>query len=394
MPAGYLGIVDAFANAPATITGAAFQFNESVFSGQGGLTFYMNGGSGTVIAGGGNNVIAPGPGAPVTGGSWNILLDGGNNTVVGSDGNFFIDDGSSGAAGSNLIFLGSGHETVQSWGNDIVVAAPGGDAVIATFGRGAVIYGNNGPSEIFNQGPDDVIVQSGGPETVFAQATGGLYFGNSGTLAFLSAPGIDSTVVAGVGSAVLYGAPNTYSVCFVGPGAFMLDDGGGNATVVGSGGYSHSAVLFSENGGALTLFGNTDNNLLIAGTGNTTLNAGGSSGNDAFFAGTGNDSIVAGSGTNFIGAGPGSDTLVGGSGGNLFDVNRAFAAGGNEFVGSWTAKDQLYLFGYGAPTGRGGLPAGTSVAVVNGSEVMTLSDGTRITFLGVSSAGSAQIHTS
>lgn len=393
VPTGYVGIVDAFEHMSATITGAANQFNETVFSGQGGLTFYLNGGSGTVIAGGGNNVIAPGAGAPVTGGSWSILLDGGNNTVVGTAGNFFIDDGSGGAAGSNLIFLGSGNETVQSWGSDIIVAAPGGNAVVATFGRGTVFYGSNGASEIFNQGADDIFVQGGGQETVFAQATGGLYFGNAGALTFLSAPGTDSTVVAGQGAAALYGAPNTHGVFFVGPGQFMLDGGSGNQTVVGTAGFSASAVMFSENGGSLTLFGNTDNNLLVAGAGNATLNAGGTSGNDAFFAGTGNDSIVASSGTNFIAGGPGSDTLIGGSGANLFDVNHAFAAGGNELIANWNTTDQLYLFGYGAATGNGGLPSGTTVAVVNGSEVMTLSDGTRITFLGVSSASTAQIQT-
>lgn len=143
VPTGYLGIVDAFTNAPATITGAPGQFDETVFSGQAGLTFYLNGGSGTVIAGGGNNVVAPGPNAPVTGGGWSILLDGGSNTVIGAPGNFFIDDGSSGAAGSNLIFLGSGNDTVQSWGRDTVNAGTGSDFVISK-GPSLLVNGNSG----------------------------------------------------------------------------------------------------------------------------------------------------------------------------------------------------------------------------------------------------------
>ena len=394
VPLGYLAIIDAFTNAPATITGANSQFNESVFSGQGGLTFFLNGGSGSVIAGGGNNMIAPGPGAPATGGNWSIWLDGGSNTVDATTGAFFIDDGSSGAAGNNMIFLGSGDDTVQSWGIDEIVAAPGGSAVIAVFHAGTAVYGNSGPSEIYNLGGNDTIVQDGGPETVYAQATGGLYYGGAGALTFVSGPNVDSTVVAGVGSAVLYGAPNANSLFFVGPGQFMLDGGSGNQTVVGAAGVSGGALMFSENGGSLTLFGNTDNNFLVAGSGNATLNAGAASGSNVFFAGTGNDAIIAGSGANVIAGGPGSDTLVGGAGTNLFEVTRAFAAGGSELIGNWSASDQLYLFGYGAATGHRGLPAGASVAVVNGSEVLTLSDGTRITFLGVSGVRPAQFHTS
>ena len=58
------------------------------------------------------------------------------------------------------------------------------------------------------------------------------------------------------------------------------------------------------------------------------------------------------------------------------------------------SNSRLAAFRKPAATGTGGLPQGTTVAVVNGSEVLTLSDGTRITFLGVSSANTAQIHTS
>jgi Ca2+-binding RTX toxin-like protein len=388
VPFGYFGIIDAFTNEPATITGAPGQLNESVLSGQGGLTFYLNGGSGTLIAGGGNNVVALGPNAPqTTGYNWTLLFDGGDNTVYATAGHFFIDDGSSGAAGRNLLFLGSGDDTVQSWGEDVIVAAPGGEATITTFAPGTVVYGNTGPSEVCNQGGNDTIVQGGGEETVFAQATGGVYFGNTGPLTFVSSPYINSTVIAGQGSAVLYGAPGN-SVFFVGSGQFLLDGSSGNQTVVGAG-VSGSAVLFSENGGSLTLFGNTDGNLLVAGGGNVTLNAGGASGNDVFFAGTGSDSIVAGTGNNFIVGGPGSDTLIGGSGTNLFQLVQGFDGGGNELIGNWNEADQLDLFGYGA-AGPNGLPAGAAVTVVNGSEVLALPDGTRITFWGVSSVNPAQ----
>lgn len=393
VPAGYLGIVNAWGDPPATITGALKQSDESIFSGQGGLTFYLNGGSGTLIAGGGNNLVAAGPSAPNTGGSWTLRFDGGDNTVYGTIGNFLIDDGSSGAAGNNLIVLGSGAETVQSWGIDTIVAAPGTDAVISTFHSGTAVYGNTGASEVFNSGGEDTVVQSTGPETVFALASGGLYFGGPGDLTVLSAPNVASTVVAGQGKAVLYGAPGANSLFFVGPGQFILDGASGSQTVVGAAGLSSGAVMFSESGGSLTLAGNSNGNLLIAGGGNVTLNGAGATGNNVFFAGSGNDFIAAGPGNNFVVAGPGSDTMLGGTGLTLFEVDSAFAAGGHELIANWNPNDLLYLFGYG-PAGGDGLPAGAAVTVVNGSEVLTLGDGTSVTFLGVSRVSTAQLHSS
>ncbi len=395
VPAGYGAVVNDFAG-PATITGPVRELSETVLSTQGGLTFFTNGGAGTVIAAGGNNVIAPGPNLPLSGNGWMLLLDGGNNTVYATAGPYFISDGSREVAGRNSLFLGSGNETVQSWGTDMIVAAPGGTAVIATFHAGTVVYGNNGQTVIFNQAGDDTVVAGGGEDTVFAEAGGGLYFGNSGPLTFVSGTNANSTVVAGEGSAILYGAPGANSQFFVGHGQFMLDGGSGSQTVVGSAAVSGTvsgAVIFSEYGGSITLFGDTNNNLLVAGPGNVTLNAGASSGNDVLFAGAGNDCIVAGSGNNVIVGGPGSETLIGGSGVNLFEVNAAFSAGGNELIGNWNGHDQLYLFGYG-PAGANGLPDGASMAMVNGSDVLTLPDGTRITFLGVPQVNAGQIHSS
>lgn len=391
VPSGYGIMIDAFTFTPATIVGAQNQFGEEVLSGQGGLTFYTEGGSGTLIAGGGNNVVAPGPDAPASEGGWTLLFDGGNNTVTGSNGNLLIDDGSSGAAGSNLIYLGSGSDTVQSWGIDTITAAPGGSELVVTYHAGTVFYGGDGPSEVMNQGGADTIVQGGGPETVYAEASGGVYFGGLGALTFISAPDVDSTLICGVGDEVMFGAPNSNNLIFVGPGQFMLLGGSSNDTVVAQAGYSSGALMYSD-GGSITLFGDTDANFLIAGSGNTTLNAAGASGDNELYAGTGNDLMVVGSGTNVLVAGPGSDTMVGGSGMNLFEVNAAFA-GGSEFIVGWNSQDQLYLSGYGPPAAKE-LPAGTAVTLVNGSRVLTLPDGTSITFIGVSRVGHAHFHTS
>lgn len=274
----YLGIVDAYTTQAATIIGAKGQTDETVVAG-GNLHFFTDGGSGTIISGQGNNVITSNP----TGdGNWTVIFDGGNNTVHATSGNFFIDDGNASTAGANLIFIGSGSDTVESWGADTIVGSPG----------------------------------------------------------------------------------------------------------------DHPALVLGMDGATVNLLDPVSGNQLIAGPGNVTLNGANASGNNFFQAGAGvssADSIVAGSGNNTLVGGPGTDTLVGGTGANLFEVEKNFAGGGTEFLVNWNSKDTLLLAGYGAATSAGGLPAGTTVSVVAGSEVLTLADGTKITFAGVSSVSNLHI---
>jgi Ca2+-binding RTX toxin-like protein len=266
----YLGMVDAYTNKPATIVGAKDQANETVVAG-GGLHFFTNGGSGTVISGQGGNVVT----APAKGdGNWTVIFDGGNNTVHASSGNFLIDDGSASVAGANQISFGSGSDTVVAWGHDSITGTSG----------------------------------------------------------------------------------------------------------------DRPALVFGMNGADVSLSSPVSGNELIAGPGNVTLNGSQASGDNVYFAGLAAgsaDSIVAGSGNNTLIAGHGSDTLGGGAGANLFQVDKSLAGGGSDFLVHWNSKDTLLLSGYGAATAPGGLPAGATTAVVGGSEVLTLADGTKITFVGV-----------
>jgi len=297
VPAGYLGVIDAFSAAtPATVTGTSGS-GETVL-GQGGLTYITNnpGGSNNIFdASGGGNVFA------ATGGNWSVLFDGGNNFVLGNTGNLFVDDNTLAGtvgAGNNLIFLGAGNDEAVLWG------------------------------------PKDTVVAGSGPTTIFAAGANDLVFGGSGTMLFIAVAG-SSTVVAGSGNTVLFGL----------------------------------------NGASATLFGN-GNDLLVAGPGNVTLNAGGSTGNNSLFGNQGADSLVGGSGTtSFVAGFSGSTTMLGGSGVNAFDFVKG-AAGGADVIQNWTAKDQVFLLGY-AP---GGL---VSQTITPGGDVATLSDGTLITFQGL-----------
>lgn len=348
VPAGYLGIVDAYTNQVAEIVGAPGQTNETVVAG-GNMHFYTNGGSGTIISGQGNNLINA---LPTGDGNWTVFFDGGNNTVYANSGNFFIEDGNASTTGANMIFLGSGSDTVASWGNDTIVAGPNNTAFVATFTPGSIFYANTGKSTFVDRGGADTFVAGGGSDTVFAAASGGSYFGSSGPLLFVAGPNTADSVVAGSGPTTIY----------------------------------------SASGANLTFGGSGNGDLLIAGPGSATVNGGSSTGNDLYFAdGNGSDSIVAGSGNNTLVAGMGSDTFTGGPGANLFVIDKAAVSGGTYFINNWNSKDTLALFGYGAPTAAGGLPAGATVGVQGGSEVLTLPDGTKITFVGVSSVPNSQI---
>ncbi len=376
VPAGVRAIIDAYTNQVSEIVNAPNQGNDTVIAG-GDMHFFTNGGSGTVISGQGGNLVAANP----TGeGDWTVLFDGGDNTVYATSGNFFIDDGNAGTTGANLLFLGSGNDVVQSWGQDTIVGGPGGNNLVATFTAGSIFYGNTGTSTYINMGGNDTFVAGGGNDTVFAAASGGLYFGNSGPLMFVSGPNTADTVMAGSGDSTIWGAPGSDGLYFVGPGNFLMIGAAESQTVVAGPG-SHAAVMFGMDGDNITLFSPGDGNVMVAGPGSVTLNGAGATGNNIYFAGPdagSADSIVAGSGNNTLIAGPGANTLVGGTGANVFEVDKTFAGGGSETISGWNGSDSLHLNGYGAATIAGGLPAGASAS----GNVLTLADGTKITFDG------------
>jgi Ca2+-binding RTX toxin-like protein len=160
---------------------------------------------------------------------------------------------------------------------------------------------------------------------------------------------------------------------------------------------SGPAQIFGIDGDNVTFFSPLSGNFLVAGPGNVTLNGGGATGNNAFFAGPSTnsaDSIVAGSGNNTLVAGPGSNTLVGGAGANVFAVDKAAGGGGADSIVGWNSNDLVVLSGYGAPTAPGGLPSGATTAILGGSEVLTLADGTKITFVGFSNIPNSHISSS
>jgi hypothetical protein len=109
VPQGYTYVVDTTNAAVIFGNGSA---GEQILAGADDLKFFALGGSGTIAAGGGNNLVNI---APSDAGSWFITMGNGNDSIFATgSGNDTINLGS----GSHQIQLGSGQNFVSSAGSD------------------------------------------------------------------------------------------------------------------------------------------------------------------------------------------------------------------------------------------------------------------------------------
>ena len=220
-PTGFQYVVDA-ETVPVTVTGAA---NQTVLSGNAGITFNAVGGD-TLVSGGGSSAV-------FVGGSANsITLGDGNSTITGGAG---TNNTVSAGAGNVTTFGGSsGNETFLSSGTNVVIEGAGSDTLIA--GAGA--------------------------DTIFGNISNTLAFGGSGPMIFVANTGA-SSIVGGVAGPTLFGSTGSDLTYFGGSGALYVA-GGGNETL--------NAALSTGNN---ALFAGTGFDSLVAGSGADTLVGGG-----------------------------------------------------------------------------------------------------------------------
>ncbi len=135
----------------------------------------------------------------------------------------------------------------------------------------------------------------------------------------------------------------------------------------------NAGLLAITNGGAA--------DVLQAGSGNETLLGGLSTGANTFIAGSGNDSIVGGLGNDTIQAGTGTDVEYGSLGRNVFSFVNG-QAGGTVTIGDFglSSGNKIDLQGYGDAAVA---QAVSSQVSAHGSTMLTLSDNTSITLIGV-----------
>ncbi len=332
LPHGYKAFVN---TAPNAVVFGSGDEGEAVLSSIANLDFIATGGSGTVVAGGGNNrVVIPGTDA----GNWSI------NTGNGDDQIFALGGGSdtiSAGGGSNKLTLGDGKDFIQSSGNDFIFAGKGQETVTALGNANDFIQGN--ASNLF-------FVGASGAATIFGGSGSDTYFGGSGP----------DYVQGGTG------------------GKNFLAGGSGAATLIGGG---DGDTLTAGIGSGQLLRAGSGNETLIGGIGSDTFEGGGKGSSTQIFGGMGNDT--------FISAG-GAATVTAGSASNLFVFTKSNPGGTEVIQGFISGLDQIGLEGF---KGNEVAHALKSQKVVDGNDTITLSDNTKVTFVGVTSLSESDFTT-
>jgi serralysin len=306
----------------ANITGNGGIGDVTLISSASGVEFNTGGGSGTVVAGSGDNLI----GTPTSGGGNYLFVGGdGNDTFTAFSGNDTISPG----GGSNLVGLANGNDSVGLSGtNDTVVASSGNDTITTTGYDAALIFGGSGQLNFVNGSAPSTVVGGTGSETIQGGVGGGLFQGGSAG---------DNSITGGAGAATIFG-------------------GGSGDTLAA--------------GGSL-------GDVLVAASGNETLTSADSQGLDTMYGGSGSDAMI---------AGLGGDLMDGGPGAMNFEFTMGLTNASSTYnVFNYHAGDTVTLSGYS------GTP---EFASAGGNTVLSLSDGTKVTFVGVASGSDINIQTS
>ena len=191
-----------------------------------------------------------------------------------------------------------------------------------------------------------------------------------------------SSTIFASGPSILVNGPVDGSLFFVG--------GGGSDTV--NGGFSGNDTIFGGTGGGYFAGGSGGNNIILAGSGNTTL-AGGGNG-DLIFASTqdSGDVLKASFGQEELIGGAGATTMVGGTVENLLysgpNVTYMFAGSGQTVFmdGGANANDQIIGFKQGIDKFDLNGQTVSTENTGNYGTILSLRDGTSVTFYGVSIA--------
>jgi Ca2+-binding RTX toxin-like protein len=254
---------------------------------------------------------------------------------------------------------------VQVSGDTVAVTANGKTATLTLPASGATVSLTSdgaGGTLVLPSAANSGYVFAGSAGATIQGGSGSLYFaGGNGPVSVAGGSG-NTTLLAGTGTAVFQGGSGT-NLIQGGSGASTLVAGTGASTLVGGSG---TTVEFAAASAPVTMIG---------GAGATTING---------TTGTGAEQVFTSQGQALIALNGAADTLVGGSGaasvlgGSAADIYGFINghAGGSEIIVGLKATDVISFGGYG------GDPI-TSEGVLNGSDLLTLSDGTNILLQGI-----------
>lgn len=340
----------------------------------------------------------------LTAGNALVIMNGPGQTnaaTIHSLGNDFVWGGQStidvdGVSGNRMVLSGTGPtsgtlnlNTAGSAFNLIDVGGTTGTTeTINNLGSSATeIFG--GSSDIAFTGSNSLIIVNGAGQTgnLTVQSTGGntVWTGISAVTFNEGTSGSDTVVLAGSGTTVVHGtfAPSTGTTTIAddgGTGRFEYDGGTKAASI--SIGQEQATVFGGTAGQTVNLNGNGSlimaNSDTVSGL-QTVVVAPGSTGSLEFWGGyASNDTaITLGAGGAFVQAGGGNDTLTGGSGNFSLDL----AASVNTLVNIDGSKSgAVNIMGYTGSNATLNMTNVDSQAVVGGSLVMHLHDGSSVTF--------------
>jgi Ca2+-binding RTX toxin-like protein len=378
--------------------------NDVVFaSGSGTVATHV--GSSTIVATIGNNVIlSNGTGDAIfaTNGSATVNVSGDATSIAG--GSAFLQVSLAGA--NDVVGVGNGNTSIITAGSQAIVyggsvngqglnivnsgagttiSTAASNANVISSGSNAALREGSGLTLLAISGSNNTVFGSTGASTISAVGTNGvLVFGGSGTLNF----------IGGAGASQILGAPGGHQQATVGTGGLTLSANGADSATITSG--AGTAVVYGSDQSYAYFKGNQTGVTFLAGAGNETLDAAGSSTNNYLIANTlgGSADIIGGTGADVMFAGNGSATMTGGGGRDsfaFFAQNTSIPGGArHDYITDFTAADSLYILGYDSTKTASDLQNGATVSSFG--VTLKLSDNTLITFSNLTSASSLDGH--
>jgi Ca2+-binding RTX toxin-like protein len=283
-----------------------------------------------------------------------------------------------GGSGSNALYVGGSGNWSLNVGdgtNLIDLTGNGSDTITAGTGHNTMLLG--GGQYLITETGDDIVTGGSGAETIDASgAHTSVVFGEASDLLFVGGLG-GATIGGGTGSDTYFG----YQGGTAAPQLIEGGSGGNNLLIAGSG---STTLIGGGNGDQLYAMGGASQ-VLIGGSGKETLSAAASYGNVTLVGGSGHDVLMGGIGNDTFVGGSGQTTIQAGFGQNLYEfVNQGAEGSAKDLVTGILDPSaiKIDLVGYGLTEVAYALAHQT---VKNGSDTIQLTDGTKITFEDVTS---------
>jgi collagen type I/II/III/V/XI/XXIV/XXVII alpha len=277
----------------------------------------------------------------------------GPTTIVAAPGTTIVSDDGGGA---NYTETGNGAVNIAVAGEFNVITAGGTSGTILS-GSGFDTINASGSNQLIVLAGSDSVSVSGSNDTIDAPGSGDTIdlAGNNDTINAIGDVGVSVT-----------GSNNTMSVS----------------------GANQSVTLQ----GSVNVFLTGSNDTVTGGAGAETVNGSAGTGPVLMNAGTGTGVLIAGSGADTMVSGPADTFMTGGSGDDQFLIEKAFGGpSANIVINNFTQIDDAVFVGYTA----GDVDQAFNNATVtgSGSVVITLSDGTTVTFTDVGSVSAVEPYT-